>query len=319
MVARPLPPRNIELGELGRPSPKVGKQNMNKRPSLIGRRTVLCGIAGTLLCNIGIAQQQPRKNLKEPVYRVSTAKSDTKKNVPLHPLDEALQMANASLENIQRNVNDYTCVLIKRERIKGKLGQFEYIFTKVRHHKESRGKVTQPFSVYMYFLKPAKIKGREVMYVEGTNRGRLTAHENSIVIPTVNLDPNSALAMRGQRYPITDVGIENLVKKLIERGEKEKKSGNCEVSFNYNAKFNQRPCTVLQVKHPVKEAGLEFYIAQIFIDKELNLPVRYIAYDFPTKKDSATPILEEYNYTRLKINVGLTDADFDTNNEEYNF
>ena len=30
-------------------------------------------------------------------------------------------------------------------------------------------------------------------------------------------------------------------------------------------------------------------------------------------------VIEEYNYLNLKINVGLTDADFDANNPEYNF
>jgi hypothetical protein len=317
MVAHPSRPRNNELGELGLPSPTVGRQNMNERPKLIGRRIALCGIAGGLVCGVANAQQKTRDKLKEPVYRVS-AKSDANRPAP-HPLDEALRMAEASLQNIQRNILDYKCVLIKREQINGKLGHFEYMYTKVRNHKELRGTVTQPFSVYMYFLKPKKVEGREVLYVEGRNRDRLTAHEKSIFIPTVNLDPNSALAMRGQRYPITDIGIENLVKKLIERGEQEKNSGNCEVNFNYKAKFNGRPCTVLDIKHPVKKPGLEFFVAQIFIDKELNIPVRYVAYDFPAKAGSPTPILEEYNYTKVKLNVGLKDIDFDTDNPDYNF
>lgn len=291
------------------------KTNQHK----IGRRTALCGIAGTLLGgSVLSAQQRGRENLKEPVYRVS-AKNDTK-GAPLHPLDQALQMAQDGLRNIQKNIDDYTCVLIKRERVNGKLGEHEYIYTKVRNHKENAaGKVTQPFSVYMYFLKPSKVKGREVIYVEGKNRGRLTAHENSRILPTVNLDPESALAMRGQLYPITEVGIENLVKKLIERGRAEKKSDNCVVSFNHNAKFNGRACTVLQVKHPEKDPKLEFYVAEVFIDKELNVPIRYVAYDFPKSQGSTPPVLEEYNYTRLKLNVGLTDEDFDVDNKNYNF
>ena len=31
------------------------------------------------------------------------------------------------------------------------------------------------------------------------------------------------------------------------------------------------------------------------------------------------PLLESYSYLDLKTNVGLTDADFDTKNPEYNF
>jgi hypothetical protein len=289
---------------------------MNTNTTHVGRRTVLCGIAGTLLCGVAGAQQRSRENLSEPIYRVS-AKSDTKP-LPTHPLDKALEIAQSGLKNIQTNIDDYTCVIIKRERVKGKLGQYEYMFAKIRNHKESNGKVTQPFGVYMYFLKPSSIKGREVIYVEGQNRGRLVAHENSYVLPTVNLDPESALAMRGQLYPITEIGIENLVAKLIERGEREKTSGNCEVKFNHNAKLNGRPCTILEVIHPTKKPDLEFHKAQVFIDKELNIPIRYIAYDFPSKKESA-PVLEEYNYTQVKLNPGLKDIDFDRENEDYNF
>jgi hypothetical protein len=75
----------------------------------------------------------------------------------------------------------------------------------------------------------------------------------------------------------------------------------------------------LEVKHPKKQAGLEFFVAQVFIDKELNVPIRYIAFDFPKNAGSDPPILEEYNYTKLKLNVGLTDHDFDTKNKDYNF
>ena len=293
---------------------------MNAFPRQFGRRTALCGIAGTLLGGVvaHAQQQRGRENLKEPVFRVA-AKNDNKQ-LPEHPLDRALRMAKDGLRTIQKDIDDYTCVLVKRERVNGKLGSYEYAFTKIRNHKETAsGKVTQPLSVYMYFLKPSKIKGREVMYVEGKNRGRLTAHENSRILPTVNLDPNSTLAMRGQLYPITEIGIENLVKKLIERGNAEKKSNNCEVTFKYNAKCNGRACTVLEVKHPQKRAGLEFFVAQVFIDKELNVPIRYIAFDFPKNAGSDPPILEEYNYTQLKLNVGLTDRDFDTKNKDYNF
>ena len=51
----------------------------------------------------------------------------------------------------------------------------------------------------------------------------MIAHEGGTAgkyLPTVWIKPNGIIAMRGQRYPITEVGIENLVLKLIERGER---------------------------------------------------------------------------------------------------
>jgi hypothetical protein len=127
--------------------------------------------------------------------------------------------------------------------------------------------------------------------------------------------------MRGNKYPLTDIGLENLVLKLIERGERDRQNtaSKCEVTFHKDAKINDRVCTLLQVKHPKPVPGLDFHIAQIFIDDELQVPIRYAAYDFPGKPGDKLPVIEEYTYLNLKTNVGLGDADFDHQNSSYNF
>ena len=63
----------------------------------------------------------------------------------------------------------------------------------------------------------------------------------------------------------------------------------------------------------------DFHMAQIFIDKELNVPIRYAAYDFPIQAGGPLQVIEEYTYLNLKLNVGLTDKDFDHNNSDYSF
>ena len=60
-------------------------------------------------------------------------------------------------------------------------------------------------------------------------------------------------------------------------------------------------------------------LALNFIDKELMGPLHYEAYDWPQQPDEAPPLLESYTYTHLKLNPGLTDADFDPRNLDYNF
>jgi hypothetical protein len=287
---------------------------------------IVHALLGTLMaycCSSIVAEDAPRsrEDLSEPVLRVAKA---TAPSLPSHPLDPALDLARNGLMTIRSDVRDYTCTLVKRERINGQLSDFEYMFTKVRNRQVVDGKVVTPFSVYMYFLKPTTVKGREVMYVEGKNDDKLIAREGGTAgkyLPTVWLRPNGIIAMRGQLYPITDVGLENLVLKLIERGEREKKTGNsnCEVTFHQNAKINGRTCTLLQIKHNAPRPDIEFHLAQIFIDDEYQVPVRYAAYGFPTKDGESPPVLEEYTYLNLKLNVGLTDKDFEDTNAEYNF
>jgi hypothetical protein len=75
----------------------------------------------------------------------------------------------------------------------------------------------------------------------------------------------------------------------------------------------------LQVKHPVPRDYYDFYIAQIFIDDELNVPIRYAAYSWPTRTNGNPELIEAYTYLNLKLNVGWQDHDFDHTNEDYNF
>jgi len=293
-------------------------------PAQIARRAFLQSLAltGGALAAAPLLADESADGLREPIHRVAKVNNPIPANGPAHPLDPALLVAQTSLDRIRQTVDDYTATMIKRERIRGVLGDYEYMFSKIRNRKMEGDQVKIPLSVYLKFLKPANIKGREVVWVEGKNGNKLKAHEVAIIpIPAVWLDPDGALAMRGNLHPIYDIGIENLVIKLIEKGQAVRKLGpeNCEVWTTEGAKVNDRICTVINVKHPEQRQPYEFFLAQIFIDDQLQVPIRYIAYSWPTTPaDKTGPVLEEYTYLNVKLNVGLTDADFDPNNPNYN-
>jgi hypothetical protein len=277
-------------------------------------------VASAFSSSFVVAQQPPATGLSEPVFRVSKNEPSIPSAVP-HPLDPAIQLAHQSLALIRKDLKDYTAVLVKRERIGDDLGEHEFMFVKVRNRKFEENKLVTPFSVYLAFLKPTAVKGREVLFVENQNDGKLFAHEGGMkrMLGTHSLEPTGYLAMAGQRYPLTDIGIENLVVKLIERGEKDKRHGACNVELVPGAKVAQRACSIIQVTHPVQQSHFEFHIAQIFMDDEWKIPVRYAAYSWPKTPGGEPEVIEEYTYQNLKFNVGLTDADFDVKNKDYNF
>ena len=286
--------------------------NLKRRQFL----TLVGSVAATASAHSLFADEN---NLVEPVHRVANVSIAPKEG---HPLDRALDIARQGLKDCQTKVDDYTAILVKRERIGDTLNPHEFMYAKVRNRKVINGKVVQPLSVYLHFLKPSSVKGREVIYVEGQNDGNLIAHEGGVrgkFLPTVNIPPDGVLAMRGQRYPMTEIGVENLIIKLIERGQRARKSPNVQCEFRKNAKVKDRICTVMQVTQPTFLETAEFHQAQIFIDDELNVPIRYVSYDFPQGEAGELPLIEEYNYLNLKINVGLTDEDFDPKNPAYNF
>jgi hypothetical protein len=252
-----------------------------------------------------------------PATPTSTTPTPTVPAVTEHPLEPVLKMAYRGLEEMNKNITDYTATLVKRERINGKLGEHQYAFVKIRN---------QPLSVYMYFLAPANIRGREVIYVAGQNldrttgKAKLVAHDVGLRgLITVDLDPESPLAMDGQRYPIYKIGIRNLTQELIEHGEKDKKFDECDVKFFKGAKVQDRTCTCLQAVHPHKRPHFRFHLARVYIDDEYQIPIRFESYTWPTQEGGAPVLDEEYTYMKLKLNAGLTDADFDRRNPNYKF
>jgi hypothetical protein len=222
----------------------------------------------------------------------------------------AIRWAQEGLQNVER-IQDYSAVLVKRERIEGELADEQYLFIKVRH---------RPFSVYIYFLKPESLRGQEVLWIDGANDGKMLAHGTGLrsVFGTVPLDPTGPIAMEGNRYPVTEIGILNLTRRLKEVATKDAQYGECEVQYLSGAKVNGRSCTCIRVKHPVPRSNFLFHLAQIFIDDELNVPIRYEAYDW-AKPGEEPELIEQYTYLNLKLNNGFTDADFDIRNPQYGF
>jgi hypothetical protein len=304
-------------------------------PTLTARRAFLrtLAMAGSALATSSLLADEAASGLREPIHRVAKADSIGPAVASEHPLDPAFKIANEALARIQRDVTDYTAIIVKRERIKGELLPHEYMSAKIRNRKMEGNTLKTPLSVYLNFIKPDEMRGREVIWVEGQNNNKLRVHEGGggvgKLLPSVWLPPDGALAMRGNLHPIWDIGIENLVVKLIEKGQAVRKLGpaNCELTFTTGAKIkpsrnpkDDRVCTVLNVVHPQQLPGYEFHTAQIFMDDELQVPIRYIAYSWPSNpQDKIGPVLEEYTYLHLKLNVGLTKEDFDPDNPNYNF
>ena len=259
---------------------------------------------------------------QEAVPSASSARATPKvsSNVPVvttveHPLMPVIRWAERERPNIVA-IKDYTATMQKQENIGGEAQEAQVMEIKVRH---------EPFSVYIKFGYPRRLLGQQAIYVRGQNDNKLIGHGVGLErkFGTQKLDPEGFLAMRGNKYPITEMGILNLVDKLLEVGYKDSKFGECEVTYTEGVsipgKDSVRACTMIQVVHPIPRQNFIFHIARIFVDKELNLPIRYESYDWPRKEGETPQILEAYTYLNLQLNVGLTDADFDYTNPAYNY
>src|SRR5436190_11203304 len=153
--------------------------------SLLARREFLRSVtaAGASCLAGGACGADENNSLREPVHRVAKANNSppTVGVGEKHPLDPALDIANDALLSIRKNIVDYTCRITKQERIRGDLQQEEYMDAKVRNRKvDEGGKLIAPLSVYMKFIGPRDIAGRECIWVEGQNNNKMRAHESGV-------------------------------------------------------------------------------------------------------------------------------------------
>ncbi len=75
---------------------------------------------------------------------------------------------------------------------------------------------------------------------------------------------------------------------------------------------------MIESTHAVKQPGFLYHMVKVYIDTEHNLPIRFEAYEWP-RAGRPAELVEEYTYSDLKLNVGLTGRDFDPANKGYSF
>jgi hypothetical protein len=241
-----------------------------------------------------------------------------------HPLDPVLKLARQALENFQANITDYTATLAATERVNGRLSPQNVMEIKVIDGDASDDAATtppdRPLHAYVKFVEPSATAGQEVIYIAGENDNKLIAHKGgSFNFMRVNLKPTGMFAMQGTKYPIYDLGFAVLLQKLIAKGERDREVGDCIVQVVDDEMIGDRACRLIQVLHPDQKPEFDFHIAEIYFDTELLLPLKYASYLWPEKAGGEPPLEEEYIYTNVRINPGLTRDDFDPDNEAYNY
>ena len=244
-----------------------------------------------------------------------TATTASTQDLPVPPIDPAHPLYLPLLEaykarEAMKGVNDYEAEFTKRELIGRKLLKTT-MKLKLRH---------EPFSVYLKFLDPSA--GREVIFVEGRNKGNLSVHEVGIrsIVGTLSLLPTGPDAMADNRHPVTMIGMQNLLDKIITQWEAEGKLGDVKTQKYPEAKLpSGEECVAYESLHPTQRNQFKFHITRLWIEKKTGLAIRLEQLGFPPAADKAPPIVEEYTYSKIKTNVPLGDRDFDIKNPGYAF
>lgn len=225
-----------------------------------------------------------------------------------HPLKPCIDRAEASLQAISA-VKDYSAVLFKTEMVQNKLVTHNMV-TKIRH---------EPFSVYLKYEQPHT--GREVIYVEGQNKGKLLAHDTGLrsLAGTVTLLPTSKEALAENRYPITQAGMSKMLEIVIAQWRSEAQYQEVQVREVESLKLGDERCVMLESVHPQPREHFKFHKTRLYLHTDNKFPIRVEQYLWPESEGGEPVLVEEYTFTQIKPNLGLTDMDFNKANPAYQF
>ncbi|MDA7893367.1 DUF1571 domain-containing protein [Rhodopirellula sp.] len=278
----------------------------------------ICFVVGMLG---GYYYYQSLQRTPNDVANASPTSTEQAPNIALNMAD-VLDMAKAAKKHLSTTLKDYTARFVKQELdSNGNLGPESEIEMKVQTRCRNENN-DAPMRVYLSFNAPQSQKGREVIWGADLFDGTMAVHEVGFLLglKTLWLDPTGFLAMQGQKYPVSEVGIMKLIDKLIERGEKDRDNPDISVKIITDQKLDDTPTHMIQIRRskPSNEED-DFSLAEITLDPERQLILGYRAFGWPDEPGGAPVLLESYTYHDVQTNVGLTDADFDPKNPKYNF
>ena len=211
----------------------------------------------------------------------------------------ALSLLGDALETA-RGLEDYQVTLFKRERIKGILREEERMTFKWK----------RPFSVYI-LMEKGKDRGQEIIYVQGEYEDKMVVSPGGVLGGmTMKIAPDSGIVTRNNRHIITEAGIAptlELAVSIISSDMKDPKS-NIQVEYIDSVMFQDRPCILIRV-HESRYA----YLTEIYLYSDTLLPAAFIS------SDEAGDLIESFRYQDYRTNVGLTEYDFNPENDAYNF
>jgi hypothetical protein len=224
--------------------------------------------------------------------------------VAASPMDEPVRLIHEAQQAYQQ-VRDYTCMLVKRERINGYLPPENVMEMKVR---------TQPFSVYLRWTAPREQVGQEVCYVAGRNGGMMRVHPKGVLgsfSGWISLDPNDPRARQTSKRSITEAGIGNMIDRFARAWENERRLNLTTQVHVAEYEYNRRRCIRVETIHPDNGNGHFLYCRDvIYFDKHTHLPIRLEFYDWPRQAGDPGQLVEVYSFANIQINVGLGDDVF---------
>lgn len=207
-----------------------------------------------------------------------------------HPLAAAKQFAQARHAYLG-TLSQCRYRLVKRERIDEKIQSYRHCDVTVTR---------KPLSIAMQYLSPSSLKGRRLLFIDGQNNNKIkvTKGGRRFAYVTFNMSLDGAVAREESFYTIKELSLFSTMKGLADEcGEAirvDPEAHHVVVKLEAGT-VDQRPCTVLRIRHLLKRPELLSQVTTVHIDNELELPVRIVGHDWDGN------LLGEFTYLNVRL------------------
>jgi hypothetical protein len=194
-------------------------------------------------------------------------------------------------------VDDYSCMLARRELLDDKIKDHTTVVFKYKR------------SARHYMRWPGD--WIEAIYAEGKYDDKMVIHGGHLFdFARVAVDP--AEALKYNRHTIKEAGVGYVLDLMTKNYRQALTDHDATIVVDGEGAVDERPTWHLSGEFP---PGRGYYGHRVYVDvdKASALPVKIEVRGW---KDE---FLEMYTYTKLKLNIGLTEEDFDINNPNYKF
>lgn len=238
-------------------------------------------------------------------------------NWPLDPLEgpKAKQLLNGALTDLVTRLealSGYEATIRRHERVNGRWLMEQTLQLKVRH---------EPVSVYMKDI--GRPKGCEIIYVDGARNGKLITHTGGgllgMLMPPIEVEPRSSLAMSQSRFPITEAGVLPVSRMLLNDIQRDLNDPGASVTLDRITDDEGQPLYRSFHRYVEPSPNRPFARFEVHYDPETLLPRAYSFHDWPDAPGSEPVLGGRYVIETFDPSVVLSDEDFDPTNPGYNF
>lgn len=202
----------------------------------------------------------------------------------------------SAMEKSFSDLQDYTCMFNKMERIGDRCLKVNEILFKFRKEKE----------LFLTWT-TGENKGQKI-YFNGSipNPKILVRPPGLMSFTTLSLDPRGALAMRNNRHSIFESGMGYIIQMIRKNYELSKKLKIGDIFFVKEISRGDHKLKLYRSHFP---EGKGFYAGQIdiLINSVFELPTELKTWDWNQE------LVEHYSYINIKLNSGLKDENFTKN------